>query len=167
MYGNGGGGNGYLSARQATRARQPLDPAQLERLSARYAELVNSNSQWKWEADIGQLTRPQKEAIRQSAIDRGLIPNVPTKPGTSYPDFNAVPNLVRSVQTLPQSMWGLRDRAQFSYLDNLIGGRPAGYTWHHSEINGRMELVPFGVHNAYGHDGGRAPGMWAYRLGGR
>lgn len=165
VYGNGGGGNGYLSARQATRARQPLDPAQLEKLSTKYAELVNSNSKWEWN-QIGQLTRTQQSAIRQAAIDRGLIPNVPNKP-TGHPDFNAVPGLVRDVQTLPQGLWGLSDRAQFSYLDSMIGGRPAGYTWHHSEISGRMELIPFGVHRAYGHDGGRAPGMWAYRPGGR
>jgi hypothetical protein len=165
VYGNGGGGNGYLSARQATRARQPLDPAQLERLSTRYAELVNSNSKWEW-VQIGQLTRTQQSAIRQAAIDRGLIPNVPSKP-TGHPDFNAVPGLVRNVQSLPEGLWRLSDRAQFSYLDGIIGGRPPGYTWHHSELSGRMELIPFGVHRAYGHDGGRAPGMWAYRTGGR
>ncbi|WP_343224519.1 HNH endonuclease [Paenibacillus sp. ACRSA] len=32
----------------------------------------------------------------------------------------------------------------------------------HSEINGRMELVPFGIHNSINHKGGRAPGGWAH-----
>jgi hypothetical protein len=34
-------------------------------------------------------------------------------------------------------------------------------TWHHSEIPGQMELVPFGQHNISPHIGGRSPGMWA------
>lgn len=40
--------------------------------------------------------------------------------------------------------------------------RPPGTTWHHSEIDGRMELVPFGIHNSINHQGGRAPGGWAH-----
>ncbi|MHC1748042.1 MAG: HNH endonuclease [Cellulosilyticaceae bacterium] len=31
----------------------------------------------------------------------------------------------------------------------------------------QMELVPFGIHNVTNHIGGRSPGHWAYRPGGR
>lgn len=34
-------------------------------------------------------------------------------------------------------------------------------TWHHTEIPGKMELVPFGIHNITPHNGGRTAGMWA------
>ena len=55
------------------------------------------------------------------------------------------------------------DRAQFEWLDARIpGGRPEGYTWHHTETPGRMELVPFGEHNITNHVGGRSPGHWAH-----
>ncbi|NEU05777.1 HNH endonuclease [Clostridium senegalense] len=69
------------------------------------------------------------------------------KPGTRYPDFESA-GLIKRVEPLPKRLWNVTDRAQFKYLDNLIeGGRPEGTTWHHSEIDGRMELVPFGIHN--------------------
>lgn len=35
-------------------------------------------------------------------------------------------------------------------------------TWHHTEIPGKMELVPTGIHNIITHNGGRSPGMWGY-----
>ena len=48
-----------------------------------------------------------------------------------------------------------------------MGGRPVGTTWHHTEIPGVMELVPFGIHNVYNHKGGASFGHWAYRPFGR
>ena len=32
-------------------------------------------------------------------------------------------------------------------LDEQIGGTVDGYTWHHTEIPGKMQLVPTGIHN--------------------
>ncbi|WP_420802072.1 HNH endonuclease [Tumebacillus flagellatus] len=89
------------------------------------------------------------------------------KPGTQYPDFEKA-GVIQKVDELPESMWQSSDSAQFEWLDSRIpGGRPKGTTWHHSEIPGRMELVPFGVHNITFHKGGRSPGLWAYRPSGR
>ncbi|WP_459502364.1 HNH endonuclease [Bacillus sp. C1] len=34
--------------------------------------------------------------------------------------------------------------------------------WQHTEVPGKMELVPFGIHNIMIHNGGRSAGMWAY-----
>jgi len=68
---------------------------------------------------------------------------------------------------LPEYLWKASDREQFEYLDGLIGGRPSGTTWNHSELSGKMELVPFGIYNIINHLGGRSPGLWAYRLQGR
>ncbi|TBU96081.1 HNH endonuclease [Phytopseudomonas dryadis] len=129
-----------------------------------YARLVNSNKRWSWEKDFPggeNLTRGQKEAIKRQAIAEGLIPDVPFKPGTKFPDFEKA-GLVSRVEHLPEHLWKSGDKAQFKWLDSQIpGGRPSGFTWHHSELPGRMELVPFGPHNIITHSGGRSTGMWA------
>ncbi|MGH8522092.1 MAG: HNH endonuclease [Gammaproteobacteria bacterium] len=62
---------------------------------------------------------------------------------------------------LPEHLWQSTDDQQFRYLDNLIGGRPAGTTWHHHELPGWAQLVPFGIHKFTGHRGGRSSGEWA------
>lgn len=75
--------------------------------------------------------------------------------------------LVKQKVELPKNLWSESDTIQFKWLDEQIGGRPLGYTWHHSEISEQMELVPRGIHNVYNHNGGRTIGHWAYREGGR
>jgi A nuclease of the HNH/ENDO VII superfamily with conserved WHH len=150
------------------RAIDALTPQRFQQLTERYAQLVNSNKNWSWKNDFDiPLSESQQSAIRRAAIEGGLLPDVPYFPGTRTADFNAIPGLVRNVEPLPQSMWQLSDTEQFAYLDKLIGGRPPGYTWHHSEVPGRMELIPSGIHRVYPHEGGRAPGQWGYRPEGR
>ena len=126
-----------------------------------YSDNVNSNQRWKWRDIPGSehLSEAQLNQIRELARSNGYIPTIPTKP-SGHPDFSEV---VQRVDNLPEDMWRLSDRAQFDWLDSRLpdGVRPEGLTWHHSEIPGRMELVPFGIHNATGHTGGRAPGNWA------
>lgn len=136
-----------------------------ETLAERYARLVKSNKPWKWDEDFPQgenISSRQRAKIKQQAIDEGLIPDVKMKPGTRYPDFENA-GLINRVDKLPEGLWKSGDTAQFNWLDARIpGGRPAGFTWHHSEIAGRMELVPFGPHNIINHVGGRSPGHWAH-----
>lgn len=81
-------------------------------------------------------------------------------------DFDAA-GLIKEKMLLPKYLWSETDKVQFKWLDDQIGGRPKGYTWHHAEINGQMELVPTGVHRVYHHNGGRTVNHWAYRKGGR
>ncbi|WP_353056171.1 HNH endonuclease signature motif containing protein [Priestia koreensis] len=70
---------------------------------------------------------------------------------------------MEKIDYLPEEFWRGTDREQFNWLDSRIeGGRPKGMTWHHSEIDGKMELVPFGIHNIINHKGGRSPGHWAH-----
>jgi hypothetical protein len=134
-------------------------------LEQAYANLVNSDRPWSWAADFpdgASLTVGQRRGIRAEAIRRGLVTEVPFKPGTRFPDFAAA-GMVRRIDRLPTELWKLSDDVQFRWLDSRVpGGRPPGTTWHHSEIPGRMELVPFGAHNVMNHMGGRSPGMWAY-----
>ena len=133
-------------------------------LAQAYARAVESNRPWSWADDIpggADLTARQRKAIRTEAIDHGLIPDVQMKPGTRYPDFEAADLVVRR-DSLPEELWLQTDRAQFEWLDARVpGGRPEGTTWHHTEIDGVMELVPFGPHNVINHRGGRSPGHWA------
>ncbi|MCK8823442.1 HNH endonuclease [Fuchsiella alkaliacetigena] len=81
---------------------------------------------------------------------------------------------------LDQDLFNATDRAQFKEANNKLaqeiknnpefkekfterqleqieyGKTPEGYTWHHSEEPGVMELVKTDVHGGTGHTGGRA-----------
>src|SRR5262249_28953579 len=106
-------------------------------LEQHYARAILSNRPWSWARDIpgGANLRPtQRTAIRQNAIAQGLISPIPLRPGTQFLDTTG---LVQRVDNLPPNLWLARDRDQFDWLDARIpGGRPAGMTWHHSEIPG-------------------------------
>lgn len=133
----------------------------------KYAELVNSNNVWTWEdLNGGKFTTVDKRVIKQRAISQNLIPNVSLKLGTKYVDFKGA-NLVKRTEVLPQNLWGESDSVQFNYLNKKIGGEVSGTTWHHTELPGWMELVPFGIHNIINHKGGRSKGHWAYTPKGR
>lgn len=99
---------------------------------------------------------------------RGEIPTINMKQGTKYPDFKEADVIYKVdgkpvIKDLPGSLWTKTDKEQFKWLDSQLpdGIRPEGYTWHHSEVSGKMELVEFGIHNSTWHTGGRAPGNWA------
>ncbi|SFD60220.1 A nuclease of the HNH/ENDO VII superfamily with conserved WHH [Bacillus sp. 491mf] len=136
-----------------------------------YAEKVNSNVPWKWRNIPGGdgLSQKQLKLIRERAKELGKIPDVPMKPGTKYPDFEKADLIIKIdgepvIIQLPKEYWKKSDPDQFGWLDSQLPGgkRPPGTTWHHSEVDGRMELVPFGIHNSVYHSGGRAPGGWAH-----
>ncbi len=47
-------------------------------------------------------------------------------------------------------------------IDDLAKGiTPDGFTWHHHQDDGIMQLIPFGEHNLWNHNGGRTSGFWA------
>lgn len=132
-----------------------------------YSEKIQTNKTWSWNKSFhgGEyLTARQRKLIKEKAIADGLIPNVNVikADGMRYgfADFKSV-GLVVETKDLPESLWLKSDEAQFEWLDNVIGGRPEGMTWHHTEVPGKMELVPFGIHNITIHNGGRSTGMWA------
>ncbi len=56
---------------------------------------------------------------------------------------------------------GSLDTEQFTdrQLEQIRNGdKPEGYTWHHHEDLGRMQLVPSDIHEKTGHTGGRS--LW-------
>lgn len=131
-----------------------------------YSEKINSNQRWQWDEDIlggDNLTRAQKAKIKEIAVAKGNLPNIKINKidGKSFADFKSA-GIVKEIIPLPEDKWLLSDKKQFEWLDEQIGGHVDGYTWHHSEIPGEMELVPFGIHNITNHNGGRTTGMWAY-----
>ncbi|MCZ8534765.1 T7SS effector LXG polymorphic toxin [Psychrobacillus psychrodurans] len=132
-----------------------------------YAETIKSNEPWSWGEDIlgaENLTLKQKRLIKDQAISDGHIPQIPVNKvaGMRYgfADF-AGGGLVEEIVYLPEEFWKLSDKKHFTWLDEQIGGHREGMTWHHTEIPGKMELVPYGVHNITPHNGGRTTGMWA------
>lgn len=134
-----------------------------------YADLVNSNEVWSWDEDVNgeqNLSRKMKRNIKRRAIKSKLITNVAIRnmKDTKHriADFLSA-GLVIKEAILPEEMWKWSDRRQFAWLDEQIGGKIPGYTWHHTEIPGVMQLVPRGIHRITPHNGGRSPGMWAYR----
>ena len=46
------------------------------------------------------------------------------------------------------------DEEQLEQIEN--GDTPDGYTWHHNEETGRMQLVDSEIHAKTGHTGGRS-----------
>lgn len=132
-----------------------------------YADKINSNQAWSWDDTIPggeNLTKKQRSIIKQQAIDAGLITDIKVTKveGMRYgfADFESA-GVVKETQYLPENMWKMSDAEQFKWLDEQIGGTVDGYTWHHTEIPGKMQLVPTGIHNITTHNGGRTAGMWA------
>ena len=139
----------------------------VEDYSKLYADKVNTNIDWSWDKSVpnGQnLSIKQKRQIKQKAIDNGYIQEIKvTKAeGLKYgiADFDSA-GIVKEIEYLPESMWKMSDKKQFEWLDEKIGGHVEGYTWHHTEEPGKMQLVPKGLHNITNHNGGRSEGMWA------
>jgi hypothetical protein len=81
---------------------------------------------------------------------------------------------------LPEDLLQSSDKAQFDYSNETLesaydngeidaskftdrqleqiknGDKPEEFTWHHSEVKGRMELIDSKTHNAAAHTGGKA-----------
>ncbi|OZQ57967.1 hypothetical protein CA600_30570 [Paenibacillus sp. VTT E-133280] len=132
-----------------------------------YQETVDLNKKWSWNEDIiggGNLTVGQKKLIKERAIEKSLIPEIKVTKvnGMKYgfADFKGA-GVVQETVSLPKEFWLLKDKEQFEWLDKQIGGHREGMTWHHTELPGQMELVPYGIHNITPHNGGRTTGMWA------
>jgi len=134
-----------------------------------YSTVVNTNKVWSWRKNIiggSKLTKRQRKNIKQRAVENALIPTVNIKRinGMKYgfADFKSA-GVVKETILLPENLWRSSDKVQFEWLNKQIGGKKAGYTWHHTEEPGKMELVPTGIHNITAHNGGRSKNMWAER----
>ena len=158
-----------------------------EILAEKYAEAVNSNKVWTWGESIpggDELTAKQKQDIIEYAREKGMVPSVSVRDenGKRYADFSDYK--VYECE-LDNEYWDKTDKEQFEKCNEMLkeaiendpelakqfteeqleqiknGETPTGYTWHHSEKDGTMQLVPYGVHNSTYHHGGRSEGNWA------
>ncbi len=124
----------------------------------KYGKLVDSNEVWAWGKDLDTRlasSTPESKLIRKKAIEEGFIPFIKVS-ADGIADFG---KHVKTRLPLPEHLWKVGDRQQFSYLDGKLaekGMSRKGYTWHHHQDAGWMELVPMGLHNAYTHKGGRS-----------
>ena len=133
-----------------------------------YADIVNTNTQWKWIDDLpfgADLSDAQRALIKARAVERDLIPDVKIKAVTAdgndyrFADFKGA-GQVEAELNLPKELWTASDDVQFKWLDEHAGGRMDGYTWHHTETPGVMQRVPYGIHNITNHNGGRTRTFW-------
>ncbi|WP_339291689.1 HNH endonuclease [Paenibacillus sp. FSL W8-0187] len=144
----------------------------LDDYAKHYVEVINIKN-WSWKKNIPggtKLTATQRALIKQRAEDLALIPKITVikVPGLKYgfADFEGA-GVVIHADELPESLWLKKDDAQFSWLDErlpdnvreLVGN--GTYTWYHTETPGKMQLVPYGIHNITLHNGGRTAGLWA------
>lgn len=135
--------------------------AEFRTQAKKYADIINSNEKnWTWR-DVGsKISDTRRAYIKRYAEEQGWTPKIAVDPNTKFADFSPV---TIKEATLPKELWLKGDTAQFKHLNDLHfdGVQPVGTTWHHHQDSGRMQLVPFGIHNSTWHFGGRSTGMWA------
>ena len=149
-------------------ARQEI-PTTLQQRVHRYKALIRTSQAagskgdtWNWNLVGGGMTEGEKAAIKAAAQLQFDVPTT-TVGNHTFADFE---KYVIAEVTLPQNLWDQSDSVQFRWLNEQIGGERDGYTWHHHQDDGRMQLVLTAAHDSVKHDGGRrADGGWA--TGGR
>jgi hypothetical protein len=94
-----------------------------------------------------------------------------------FPDFSEASKFETN---LPENLYMESDNKQFEYCNEKMkeaydsgkidttdfsdrqieqiknGDKPEGYTWHHSEDLGKMQIVPTNIHGTTGHTGGKS-----------
>jgi hypothetical protein len=175
--------NEYAESCENSDKKPPMSKEVLNEYALVYADLVDTNQPWKWRENVvgaEYLTDNDRSAIKEAAVNAGYIADIPitTVQGQlkelRIPDFSSVSlGSIDMPKVWDQpgepkidNLWLASDNKQFSILDRLYEQqygvpRPEGTTWHHTIEEGKMELIPFGIHNVTNHNGGRTEGEWA------
>ncbi|MBC1504240.1 hypothetical protein HB825_14215 [Listeria booriae] len=139
----------------------------LDDMAKTYADTVRKNQKWSWQKSIpdgDKLSIKEKKLIKDTAVSQALLPKVEVKKVEGmkfgFADFKSA-GAVKETVELPKAFWKKTDAEQFKWLDEQVGGKQSGMTWHHTETPGKMELVETGIHDIVPHNGGRTSGMWA------
>ncbi len=150
-----GGGAAEAPSRGA-RARRVIPEDTLNRWAQEYADNVNSNAVWDWEGDAdADIPGTMHGAIKQRAVDQGLIPDIPMLRGTSrygFADFRGhilhevqMPELITNPDGTTTNLWLSKDDVQFRWLNDHLRSNvdpdftshgDADATWHHHEGGG-------------------------------
>ena len=100
----------------------------------------------------------------KGTIIEGVFPEFKSEFTTFLPDnilmasdkvqfSHCIKNLQNEIKNNP----GLSKKFSSRQLEQIKAGKtPGGYTWHHNEQLGKMELVKFDIHDTAKHTGGRA-----------
>jgi hypothetical protein len=134
-----------------------LDPQMAAALQGYLDKIYENDGTWKWEDIDATLSDAQRKTVRDLAKTSGLVPDIGYVKDTNFAKFEqyAIFEVI-----LPKSYWKRSDSVQFTYADKLFGKAYTGYTWHHHQDDGKMILVPTGLHEIFPHHGGRSKGQW-------
>jgi hypothetical protein len=148
---------------QLESSHDPLSPEQVESDQKALIETRNDSFNGTEHPETGVLFEEKTLTLPSGEVVTGV-----------FPDFQEVCCI-----TIPDWMYEYSDAAHFSYSNMQLsyelsanpqlaseftneqiaqisaGITPDGYTWHHSEEPGRLELVEQGTHAKTGHTGGR------------
>lgn len=160
-------GNYINTPAEGTKSRKLLDQDKLDAYATRYAEAVATNKPVVWRELAPELSRRQVKYVRGYARDQGYVKTAPVNEakhadftGHIYEHNGRVLDDVR----LPENLWGVPKERQFRHLNKEIFGSsatPEGWTWHHHQESGRMQLVRYGIHSVTDHVGGESAGGWS------
>jgi RHS repeat-associated protein len=159
-------------------AAEGLTAEEIGKYSRMYADKVNANRGVSWPAMGRPFNPAQQSVIRQYTREANMIEGYDKVklygPGNRHADFTEVAyeltppggGPLEKTIDLPEELWKLGRPKHEEYLnEKYFGGKnnqPTGWTWHHMAEDGKMQLVPRGLHSAITHDGGMSPGHWGY-----
>lgn len=145
---------------------ETIENTSLETLKAQNIETINS----RLESSLHPETKVPYRIKTVEDIDGNKVKGV-------FPDFKE--HSIFEVK-LPENLLQASDVKQFEYCDVKLkdsydkgtlntdkfterqleqinnGDKPEGFTWHHNEVKGRMELVEIEIHQATAHTGGKS-----------
>ena len=140
------------------RGRSTVDDETLDGWARQYADNINSNRVWNWNENMDtQIPRSARAAIKQRAVDNGLITDIPVNSSTTSSRFADFRGHIRTEVQMPEfvtkpdgtriNLWKSTDPVQFRWLDEQVrqtdpsytNHSDEGYTWHHHEGGGTDE----------------------------
>ena len=138
----------------------------LESVSARNESLLKTRNEWL-EGHVHPETGVPYNRVElqfpDGTIREGVFPEFDAKFETILPDellkasdykqFNACNEQLRDAVNNDPSMKEKFSEVQLQQIED--GETPDGYTWHHHQETGKMQLVDTGVHMGTPHTGGK------------
>lgn len=147
--------NPDATSNRGARARRTIPDDTMDQWARDYADNINSNRMWTWAEHMDdQIPASMKGAIKQRAVDQGLIPDIPMLPSTARYDFAdfrghilqeiQMPEYVTKPDGTTMNLWKATDDVQFRWLNDQVRLTDPDYTnqgdadatWHHHEGGG-------------------------------
>ncbi|MCY3702816.1 MAG: HNH endonuclease [Rhodospirillales bacterium] len=131
---------------------------EIKQLEARNQELCG-----KGHPETGVLFEMEKVRLPNGEVIEGVFPKFEYKFARTLPeelheatDYRQISYTNDELRNACESDLALREQFTEKQLKMVSDGNtPEGYTWHHSQQPGRMELVDTNTHLKTGHTGGK------------